>query len=171
MKIYLDMDGVIADFDKRAKSILGGRSLKSFATSEEGWNALGDYKYNMYLLLDPMPDAHLLVAGVFDLAKKHNSSVGVLTALPKFNRVPLSEQHKKEWLSKHFPELLQDFNTGPHAVDKQNHCKTGHVLFVDSKLTIPQWNAKGGKGILHNNAVDSLSELTQYLESMESFIS
>ena len=163
LHINLDLDGVIADFDKRVVSILG-RSLTSYPDSQSGWDALGDYKYQMYILLEPMPDAHILVDGVYALADQYGCTVGTLTALPQKGRVPLAEPHKKEWLSRRFPRMLENFKIGPHAVDKQNHCEVGDVLIDDSKLNIPQWNAKGGKGILHTDAETSLAELRKYLQ-------
>lgn len=164
-KILLDMDGVLTSFDTYVKGILG-RPLRSFPTSSAGWRALGDYKNSLYLVLDPMPDAAELVEGAYALSKDYGCTLGVLTAVPKEGTVPLAEAHKREWLARYFPILLSDFNIGPHAVDKQNHCKVGDVLIDDSELNIPQWNAKGGKGILHTDAKTSLFELKTYLETL-----
>lgn len=165
-KIFLDMDDVLCDFEARSTRLLG-KKMKDFPKSSDAWDALGDYKFNFYALLDPMPDAHTLVEGVMSLAADYGYPVGVLTALPRSNCVPLAEEHKKFWLGKHFPELLTDFNIGPYAVDKQNHCKPGYILIDDSPLNIPQWNVKGGKGILHTSAKTSLLELRTHLESLE----
>ena len=156
------MDGVIADFDTYCKSLIGC-SLSAFPDSQSGWNALGDYRGDMYRHLAPMSDAHELVSGVFELATDYGYKTAILTAVPKYGRVPLAKMHKKEWLLKHFPFLFTDFNIGPWAEDKQKHCVPGDILIDDSELNIPQWNSRGGFGILHTSAKDSIAQLTQHL--------
>jgi hypothetical protein len=164
--IYLDMDSVIADFDKWAFETFGKR-FDAFATSQEAWEAAAPYQ-NLYRDLEKMPDADELVDGVYNLAAKHNCVVGILTAIPKLQRFPQAEQHKREWLEQHwgqkYPGLLENFNTGPYSQDKQNHCRPGDVLIDDRDINIRQWNAKGGKGIFHVSAQQSLAQLKKYLE-------
>jgi 5'(3')-deoxyribonucleotidase len=163
MIVYLDMDGVLADFDRKTIELIGKR-LRDFPTSQSGWDAISDYKH-IYSILDPMPDAHELVNGILYYQSIHKFDVGILTAIPKLGRIPDAQVHKQQWISKYFPELLPNFNIGPHAIDKQNHCKPGDVLIDDSHLNIPQWLEKGGYGIFHENAVSSLNSLRSYLES------
>lgn len=155
-------DGVIADFDSYCHTLIG-KSLSAFPDSESGWAALGQDKYTMFRHLKPMVDAKELVDGVIKMAHEYSYHVGVLTAIPKIGRVPLAKRHKKEWLYNHFPHLLDDFNIGPYAEDKQKHCVIGDILIDDSHLNIPQWRSVGGVGILHTSASDSLSELFQHL--------
>jgi len=163
--IYLDLDGVVADFDRYVIKRLG-HSIDFYQHSAEGWEAIADFRDDMFLNLDPMPDAELLVTNVINIAKSAGFNYGVLTAIPRYGHIPLAEQHKREWLKKHFPELLTNFNIGPYAIDKQNHCKIGDVLIDDSELNIPQWISRGGFGILHTNAVDSLKKLTTHVLSL-----
>ena len=111
-----------------------------------------------------MEDARDLVSFVEKVAKVHHYSVGILTALPKMKVVPKAEQHKKEWLAKYFPQLLVDFNIGPYAVNKQEFCQEGYILIDDSVKNIPQWNAKGGIGILHKNANSTIRKLKNHVE-------
>lgn len=163
-KIFLDMDGVMCDFDGYTLARIGKR-LREFPDSQSGWDAIAHISHDMFLHFDPMPDADELVYTVLELAEEYEFGVGVLTAVPKLLRVPLAEQHKREWLAKRYPMLLEDFRIGPQAVDKQNHCKPGYVLIDDSHLNIPQWTAKGGCGILHTSAKQSISELRQFLDT------
>lgn len=155
MKIYLDLDQTLTAFDKRIVELLG-KKLSEFPRSRMGWDALGKHLDTLFLDLEPLPDAKILVDSVYTLASEYGYLVGVLTAIPKVIEVPLVVEHKKLWLAKHFPQLLEDFNIGPYAVDKQNHCNPGDILIDDSHLNIPQWNAKGGYGILHTSADTSI---------------
>ena len=160
--IYFDLDGVLADFDTYCVSLIG-RSLNSFPDSQSGWDALGDNKLDMYLHLPIMKDAEIIVSEVFLAAKHTGYNVGVLTALPKYGRVPNAKKHKKEWLMKYFPLLLTDFNIGPWAEDKQKHCVLGDILIDDHELNISQWYSRGGVGIHHTSVNDTLDQLYRLL--------
>ncbi len=159
--VYLDMDGCIPDFDSKTIELIGKR-LRDFPDSASGWAAMENHK-DIYSLLDKMPDADELVYGVQRLSYEFNFEIGVLTAIPKIGRIPLARQHKREWLKKHYPFLLENFQIGPHAEHKQFHCVPGDVLIDDSEMNIPQWNDRGGCGILHIDAKTSLEQLNRYL--------
>jgi 5'(3')-deoxyribonucleotidase len=161
LTVYVDMDGVIADFDKKTKELIG-KSLDEFPTSAEGWAAMNNHK-DIYSLLEPMPDALELIEGILDLRKIYDFRLEVLTAIPKIGRIPTAKQDKVYWIEKHFPGIFDQFNIGPNAEHKQYHCVTDDVLIDDSVQNIPQWNSKGGLGILHTRASDSLLELYGYL--------
>jgi len=105
-----------------------------------------------------------LVYACISLASLYKLEIGVLTAVPKYGRVPMAKQHKKEWIKKYFPELLSNFNIGPWAEDKYKHCQYGDILIDDQKRNIDQWNAAGGFGILHTSAENTIKELIAYLE-------
>lgn len=160
--IYLDMDGVIADFDGYIIRQLG-KPFRKLGSSQEAWQAVRPYTHELYAVLEPMPDAETLVNGVIELANVHDYDIGILTAVPKLHRVPMAKTHKIEWLRRHFPMLLNNFNIGPWAEHKQYHCLPGDVLIDDSTMNIPQWNDRGGVGILHVSATDSLKLLRKAL--------
>jgi 5'(3')-deoxyribonucleotidase len=162
--LYLDMDGVLADFDKKSIELLGKR-LKDFPDSQSGWAAMIQHQ-NIYDILDPMPDARDLVNGVFDIRETFDFEIAILTAIPRVGSIPDARLHKRQWILRHFPELIFNFNIGPHAKHKQFHARAGDVLIDDSELNIPQWIDKGGYGILHTSAEDSLMKLELYLKSL-----
>lgn len=136
--------------------------------SVSAWGAIEQHQ-DMYRILKPLPDARRLVATCKVFADAYNVKLAILTAIPRIGRLPLASQHKQEWLAEHFPdypELLTNFNIGPYAMDKQNHCTPNDVLIDDSNLNIPQWIAKGGKGILHTNYHDSVRELAAHISNL-----
>ena len=161
--IYLDMDGVLADFDSAVKNLLG-KSLHDFPTSQEGWDAMEPYKETFFSSLEPMPDAFDLVEGVTAYASMRGMNVAVLTAVPRLNRFPGVHIDKREWIRMYFPMLYNDFNIGPYAVHKQLHCYPGDVLIDDNIKNIDQWNDVGGFGIYHTSATESLALLRKHLE-------
>ena len=163
--VYLDMDGVLADFDKFAVAKLG-KKFDEFPDSETAWAAMYPHQ-DIYYHLDPMEDANVLVYGVLALQNEFAFNHAILTAIPKIGRIPRAKYDKKIWLRKHFSDVPFVFNIGPHAEHKQYHCNDGDVLIDDAKRNIPQWDARGGYGILHTSAKDSLEKLRKYLENLQ----
>jgi 5'(3')-deoxyribonucleotidase len=157
-KIYLDLDGVLADLDARLLS-LSGKKFSDFPSTSAAWKVFGQYK-NLFADVPKMSDADQLVAGVQQLAKQHHCTVEILTAIPLLTTMPSAENDKHEWVKKHFGNI--PFNIGPHAKDKWKHCRAGDILIDDKLLNIQQWNDVGGFGILHTDARHSLNQLRDH---------
>ena len=171
MKIYLDMDGVLANFDKLMMATFNKHFDEIGRDSQDRWNIISEALPLLYRHLDKMSGADDLVVGTFALAEQYGYGVGVLTAIPRLGKIPNVVTHKRLWVQERYPQLLTDFNIGPHAIHKQQFAKPGHVLIDDSSLNIDQWNAAGGFGILHTDAQDSLTKLKHFLEEYSATIS
>lgn len=146
---FLDMDGVLANFNKRAKEILGDDFEK--CDNNYAWNTLVNYQ-DLYLDLEPMEDAFLL----FDLLK--NKDLKILTAIPSKAKFNYSQQHKIEWMKKHF-NFHGEVLFGPYSKDKQLYAKNNHVLIDDNILNIKQWVNKKGIAIHHINTENTIKNL------------
>ena len=157
--IHLDLDGVIFNMTKRVKELLG-KTLDEFSSRQEAWDKLNKHQ-DIFQNLELMPDAEALVDGVTKFARENGYKVEVLTAIPLMTKMPYAALHKEESVKRHFGHLGWKFKIGPHAKDKQNHCKPGDILIDDSDQNIDQWNAAGGIGILHTSAKDTLKELSK----------
>ncbi len=160
--IYLDMDGVVADFDTATSKIIG----RSHSTNEPwppaDWAKLRPYQ-RLYLDLPLMPDAKQLVESVMELANKHDYEVRFLTAVPKDNDFPWAFQDKMIWKQKHFGDIPIWF--GPYSADKHFRSKSGDILIDDRTSNIDEWTQAGGVGILHNGDVNqSLDKLRTILQ-------
>ena len=155
-KIYLDMDGVLADFEGTWEK-LTGKKFSDYSSSKEFW-AIANHLQRMYRCLDFIHDAHILVEGVNSYRPKYE--IEVLTAIPLLECFANAEQDKKDWIDKHFPHNWK-FNIGPYAVDKQKFARSGDILIDDKKRNIDQWIAAGGIGILHVSAIDTLEQLNK----------
>ena len=152
-RIEVDLDGVLADFDKRFIQITGTTFIESGLDSKQKWELLKEKDPNIYRHLEPMPDALEL----WDAIKHKNPSI--LTAIPSTVPFINSPRDKREWVHKHIQEgVLVKF--GPYAVDKQYHC-TGrhHVLIDDRPQNCEQWAKKGGISILHGRAAETIKTL------------
>src|SRR5271165_6202194 len=114
--IYLDMDGVIANFDKAMLNQFDTHFPNVGHNTEERWDLISTHCPRIYRDLEPMNDARGLVDGVIGVCSHYDYVICVLTALPKYGRMPTAKEDKIFWLSKHFPLLLNNFNIGPHAI-------------------------------------------------------
>jgi len=94
--VFLDMDGVLADFDKRILEITG-RSWSDLDSSEKQWKDLEQYQ-DFYRHLDQMPDASDLVNGVFNLKEVYPIRIAVLTAIPKRQIMVSAATDKAKWI-------------------------------------------------------------------------
>lgn len=152
-KIYVDLDGVLADFDTGFK-LACGQSLEEVGDANI-WNVLRPHADGFYAGLPLMPDAKLLW---HHLHKSNFVDIQILSAIPRRAQFPTAERDKRIWVAKHFGPDVR-VNMGPFAVDKQNWCRPGDILIDDSEKNIPQWRSKGGVGILHTSGVTTIQEL------------
>ena len=165
--IYLDMDGVVSDFDGYAEPIVGFRTPGGVRYDQEGW-ALISANPRVYRDLPEMPEAHRLVKEVCQLAKDKDMDVGFLTAIPRQNDVPWVFHDKINWINARWPDIPVFF--GPYSSDKQVHCKSSNDVLIDDRPSnIEEWRAAGGKAILHTgDVIATLIELRSLVNSSTS---
>ena len=147
-QIYLDCDGVLADFDKGAEAILGLPSLV-FETRHgagEFWKRLAGAD-SFFDSLDPLPDAFELYEAV-----KAKDPI-ILTGMPRGN---WAEPQKRRWAERHFPGVPVITTL---AALKLEHCHPGDVLVDDRDQHRPLWEQAGGLFIHHKSAKDSIAAL------------
>tara|TARA_R110000868_G_scaffold243292_1_gene499218 strand:- start:2057 stop:2557 length:501 start_codon:yes stop_codon:yes gene_type:complete len=160
--IFLDMDGVVADFDTFASNLLGRpvgwHDSKHDLTTEE-WAKLSSVD-RLYYQLPLMPDATKLVAYVKSLSTRFQ--IGFLTAVPRRTTMPSARDDKQAWVDKYFPGMRMDI--GPYSHDKQKWCTPGDILVDDRPSNIAEWKAAGGIAIYHTGDVDgTIKELNRII--------
>lgn len=96
-KIFLDCDGVLADFDAYANFYFGmpPRQYEAQMGSDRFWSEL-EIKGDFYRNLPLMPDARVLIEGVRHL------NPTILTGCPRGN---WAQKQKVEWAHEHFPGI------------------------------------------------------------------
>ena len=153
MQLFLDCDGVLADFDTYASSLMGGLNPREFERqkgAKEFWKTIYSTP-NFFTNLPPMPDAHELVDAV-----KHLHPI-ILTGVPHGD---WAQPQKEAWRDIHFPDLPMICCL---SRDKFMHQVAGkHNIIVDDW---PQhksvWEDAGGTFIVHTSAKESIARLTE----------
>ena len=150
-QLYLDCDGVLADFDKGATAVLGlhPRAFEKRHGIGRFWQKLAsapDFYFGLPLKDDAME--------LFD-AVRHLDPV-ILTGLPRGN---WAADQKVRWAARYFPgtRIITTL-----ARDKRNHAQGGDVLVDDQIKHRHLWEEMGGVFVHHRNAADTIERLRAY---------
>ena len=143
--LFLDLDGVLADFDRGVETVTGRRPeelpLKTM------WAALARAP-RFFETLEMMHDAEAL----WRFCAPHRPTI--LTGLPMGAWAP---EQKKRWVARmlgaHVPVVAC------MARDKPRWSGPGHVLVDDRDKHRHLWEANGGIFVHHKSAAASIAEL------------
>jgi hypothetical protein len=152
-RLYIDLDGVMADFDKYFLESFGIESHKLDDPTLWKWiNGHGNFFSNLPL----MPGALEFFRSVEHL------NPTILTACPKSNYAVAAVQ-KRQWVYKH---LSQDITVIPMMGGK-NKClfmhSPGDVLIDDFEKNCIPWAEHGGYAIHHKDFVTTKDHLDRVL--------
>jgi 5'(3')-deoxyribonucleotidase len=153
-QIFLDQDGVLADFESTCSRMLG---LKVWNT-DEGHKLYDEHKReltakHMFRQMNPLPDAWKLV----DYCMNSGIHTEILTAAGTVNRT-IVVQDKIDWIREHIHPnwiVIPTFKGSQKAAFA--HKKS--VLIDDRSRNIDCWVEAGGIGILHKTADQTIKEL------------
>ena len=156
-KVYLDMDGVVANFDKRFEDLSGmaPNEFESKYGKNKFWDFIDeDHKVSFWVGIEVMPGADKLINAVKDYnyelltapSVKKQSYLGkilwvrnhsdLLGGKPKINFKKAKSKHKVK------PELSKT-----------------DILVDDRADTIDRWNSAGGTGIVYRSADQVVNDL------------
>jgi 5'(3')-deoxyribonucleotidase len=153
--LYLDMDGVVADFDEYAARTLDLPPSQGIYPDDK-WQKLAENK-RIYRDLIKTPYADQLVEECKDLALTKEYDLYFLTAVPKGNDIQWAFYDKVIWAQTNFPGIPVMF--GPYSKDKWRHCSAGDILIDDRSSNIDEWRSAGGIAIHHIGLDTTLYEL------------
>ena len=162
-KIYFDMDGVLADFERGVKEICGLEPISQNAKNNDSsaecemWEAIRKTG-NFYDRLELMPGAKEMFDSVYE---KYGDKCEILTGIPKPKRgIITAGDDKKTWVKR---LLSKDIKVNiVYREEKPQYC-TGKecVLIDDFEKNIKEWEAIGGTGILNRSAADTVAKLKE----------
>jgi 5'(3')-deoxyribonucleotidase len=143
--LYLDMDGVLADFNKEyVKYDPLKEDRKKFRSAV--------IEHRIFEKLDFMPDTQVLLNHV---SRLNGVRIEILTSMGTHETVQANEakRQKQRWLDKH--NIPYKANFVHSKVEKAEYATPTSILIDDSVGCIDPFNAKGGWGILHQFAVNT----------------
>jgi hypothetical protein len=147
------MDGVLADFEKGIKNMIGGKF------SDARWDELPD---DFFLQLEPMPDAIKL----WGFIGKYDPFI--LTAIPRSSRGPISARatEDKTRFMKRWFGVGKDKMYPVQRVNKANFAMDGrdsrpNLLIDDHIKNIKAFQQAGGIGVRHTSANDTIKQLKE----------
>jgi 5'-nucleotidase len=155
MRIYLDLDGVMADFDTHFVDYFGvdPQSLDD----DVMWKMINSY-HDFYANLPLMKDALQLFGKI---AYDFECDVSILTACPKSNYKNAAIQ-KRAWVREH---LSKDITVIPMmgGVNKALFMhEPGDILIDDFEKNCKAWEELGGIAIVHKSAAETIAKLKEF---------
>lgn len=158
-KIYLDLDGVLADWEKQFEEYSGMTcdEYESKFGKEKRYEFVLKNSPNFYSSMKWMPDGKLL----YNFAKEFPSEILSHSTDEK------STIGKLNWLKNNQIELKP--NLVSKREDKSKFANPKSILVDDRKDVIDSFNNAGGIGILHTNSIDTINKLKEVLGVKESY--
>jgi hypothetical protein len=145
-QLFLDMDGVLADFDRHHHNEIGHRPNK--LDDNVDWKQVRQIK-DFYYNIPPMRDAMHLWNTV-----KHLKPV-ILTGIPASVRE--ASDNKKGWVRKHLGSNVPVITCLSRK--KSEYCSHGDILVDDWEKYKDLWVQKGGIWVTHTSAASSIKQL------------
>ena len=160
-KIYFDMDGVLADFERGVKEFCHLEPLsqnmkqRSHEADEAMWERIRETDH-FYDRLELMPGAKEMFDRIYG---KYGDRCEILTGIPRPERgFVTSAEDKVAWTRRKLSDKVKIHTVS--RKDKKQYCiGPGTILIDDQERTIREWQETGGTGILHRNPEQTLAEL------------
>jgi 5'(3')-deoxyribonucleotidase len=149
-QLFLDCDGVLADFDRGAETVFGchPRKYENEHGTEKFWATLHAHP-KFYENLPVMEDASALYE-----ATRHLNPI-IITGCPQGG---WAQEQKLRWRNKNFPGVPMITTL---SKNKRDHAKPGDILIDDYLKYKHLWEEMGGVFIHHNSALESLIMLSR----------
>ena len=162
--IYLDMDGVIADFFGGVEKMYGVKHWKELTSVKTG----GDLKQEVidritgsdfFATLPKFPTTDSLIQLVKSAT---GGSFSILTS-PLIGDHENSAAQKKVWIAKNIEQPDEVIVSGRKEKWAKQKDGTANILIDDRPVNIERWEARGGFGILYQANKDSIIKVQQGL--------
>ena len=159
--IWLDLDGVMADFDGHYERHFGVRPASWPEPDGDKWKLISSVP-NFYRTLPLMPNARDLFQFTDELGKRispvlaKGHGTAFLTGCPA--SIDASKNQKIEWTAEHFPDVM---TVCCRSRDKFLHGLPGDILIDDYLRYSERWIEMGGIFVHHTSVADTIRQLRE----------
>lgn len=160
-KIYFDLDGVLADFDRGVEKLCGlprkNQETHNDEADNEMWLAIKEVP-NFYDRLELMPGAIEMFTRIYDI---YGERCEILTGIPKEKRgIVTAGKDKMNWVHRLISDKL--IVNIVYKEEKKKYCTgQGCILIDDLEQNVDDWKEYGGIGILHKDPDSTLIKLIE----------
>lgn len=154
-KIYVDMDGVLSDWEAQFKRYSGGIPVDTYDNlhgKQNRFNLVNKNSPEYFANMPWMKDGKLLYNFVNSFP-----NVQILSHAPDAK----SKIGKQQWLKD--KGITFEANLVPNRKDKSKFATTDSVLIDDREDVVNDFINAGGKAILHTNSIDTINQLKEIL--------
>jgi len=162
-KIYVDMDGVLVDWESAFKKLSDGVPSKTYEYEhgKEGRHKLTyDNSPDFYENMDWMKDGKVL----YDFVKNLDSEI-LSHAEGESTQDTRSKVGKLRWLKNNNIKIKP--NLVFNRQDKSKFANPDAILIDDREDNVQEFINAGGKAILHKNSLDTINKLKQMVNVKE----
>ena len=155
--IYLDMDGVIADFVKRYKEMyhMEPRDAEKKRQFDQFFDQF--IESNQFATLDLMPGSMMGL----EFLRKASVPTQILSSTANEKRYDSISKQKMIWLQKHGITFTPNFVPGKRH--KWKFATPNSIIIDDTESVIDDWRKAGGIAIWHKDWPTTLAILRQYV--------
>ena len=155
-KVYVDMDGVLCDFEKRYKERYGEIDDRNRRSTFRP-NFTDFIETEQFATLEIMKDANVLIRylNTLDIPKEILSSTAYEETYDTISK------QKKQWLSDHGIGWTANFVPGKRH--KYKFATPDSIIIDDTYSVIEDWKKAGGIAIWHKDALSTINQLHMYV--------
>jgi hypothetical protein len=150
-EIFVDLDGVMADYEGEYRRVTGGDPSEKGKVKASRFKPFPNFYRNLPLLPDALQLWHFL--------KPYHPSI--LSAASNF--VKASRQDKYEWVHEHLGLSGPKVIVVDYPNEKWKHCTPGAILIDDNAKNCLEWEQAGGVAIKHTSAANTIRKLKEIL--------
>ena len=167
-EIFLDLDGVCADFEKRYNELYNAEPEVNYSLSKNKISKLHRERFksfvdsNHFATLDIIHGTQEAMSFFVEVNEKHKIPVCFLTSSAREEYLTTIENQKKQWLKSH--NIIFNLMIVPGKRYKCLYAKPGRLLCDDTKQNIDDWIHHGGIGIHHTTWETSIHIINSLIE-------
>jgi hypothetical protein len=158
-KVYIDMDGVVSNFDAQVNKISDGRyGSDPDYTKGNMWRDIKNWNDHVEPWFESLPK----MDGADELIEFATSNFEHVEFLTATGSTPKDgPQQKRNWLQKNYPGL-KAITVGA-SKEKAVYANPRSILVDDRTKAIDPWTRAGGVGILFTSSTQAIHELQKFL--------